>query len=135
MQKKRYHVFCVVGDGELQEGSTWEALQFAVKHGVGNLTVIIDENRLQAMDFITNVLDVEIKDRVKKLKGFGLSPVVCPGHDVVKLAKVMMSAKASAKKVPSVIIAKTIKGYGLNCMENVAKFHFRIPACEGLASA
>jgi len=130
LQKKRYHIFCIAGDGELQEGSTWEALQFAVKHNIGNLTIIIDENRLQAMDFIANVLDVEIDDRIKKLKGFGLAPVVCPGHNVVKLAKALRAAKTSPKKAPNVIIAKTIKGYGLNCMENVPKFHFRIPACR-----
>ena len=132
LQKKKYHIFCISGDGEFQEGSTWEALQFAVKHNISNLTVIIDENQLQAMDFITNVLDVEIKDIVKKLKGFGLSPIMCDGHDVIKLVEALRSTKMSTKKVPSVIIAKTTKGYGLNCMENVPKFHFRIPACQKL---
>lgn len=133
LQNKKYHTFCIVGDGELQEGTTWEALQFAVKHEVGNLTVIIDSNRLQAMDFVTNVLDKEADDNIKRIEGFGLSPVVCPGHDVGKLADLLRQAKASSGNKPSVIIAKTVKGFGLKCMENVPKFHFRIPNNEELS--
>lgn len=127
IQKKKYHTYCILGDGELQEGSTWEALQFAVKHEVKNLTIIIDCNRLQAMDFVINILDREESDMIKRLQGFGLSPVVCPGHDIGKLADCIRTAKTSRENRPSVIIAETIKGYGLKCMENVPKFHFRIP--------
>lgn len=132
-QGKPYHTFCVVGDGELQEGSSWEALQFAVKHGVDNLTIIIDFNCLQAMDFIINILDRKRNDLVKKLKGFGLSPFVCKGHDAQKLAKCISAAKLSSTAGPGVVIAETTKGYGLKCMENVPKFHFRIPTEEEIA--
>lgn len=132
-RKKDYHVFCVVGDGELQEGVTWEALQFAVKHEVNNLTVIVDFNRLQAMDFILNVLDKEEKDMIKRLEGFGLSPVICGGHDAGKLTDCIKETKKSLKNKPGVIIAETIKGYGLKCMENVPKFHFRIPTDEEMS--
>jgi transketolase len=131
--KKKYHTFCVAGDGEFQEGSIWEALQFAVKHNVGNLTIIVDANRLQAMDFITNVLDRESRDLVDRLKGFGLRPIICPGHDVIGLAKIMQKAKTNIKNKPNVIVAKTIKGFGLKCMENIPKFHFRIPTEEELS--
>lgn len=130
MQGKNYHTFCVVGDGELQEGSAWEALQFAVKHEVNNLTIIIDCNRLQAMDFIVNILDRDKDDLIKKLQGFGLSPVICPGHDVVKLVECIKEIKLSPANGPKVIVADTVKGLGLNCMENVPKFHFRMPACS-----
>lgn len=130
LQNKGYHVFCLIGDGEMQEGTTWEAIQFAVKHKLNNLTIIIDENRLQAMDFIVNIMDVQVKDKIKKLKGFGLSPVLCHGHDVVKLAKALKSAKRASGPVPKVIVAQTTKGFGLKCMENVPKFHFRIPTTE-----
>lgn len=129
LQKKSFHTYCIIGDGEMQEGTTWEALQFAVKHEVGNLTIIIDNNRLQAMDFIINVLDKTTKDIVKRLKGFGLSPVVCDGHDAVKIAKLI---KKASLKTPSVIVAQTVKGYGLKCMENIPKFHFRTPTPEEL---
>ena len=132
LRKKKYHTFCIIGDGEMQEGTTWEAIQFAVKHGLNNLTIIIDENRLQAMDFIVKIMDIGIKDKIRKLKGFGLSPVICPGHDVVKLAKVIVSAKRASGIVPKVIVAQTTKGFGLKCMENVPKFHFRIPTKEEL---
>lgn len=132
LQNKKYHTFCIIGDGEMQEGTTWEAIQYAVKHELSNLTIIIDNNRLQAMDFIVNVLDRQAKDKVKKLKGFGLFPVVCGGHDAAKLAELFITAKKTSLKVPGVIIAETVKGYGLKCMENIAKFHFRIPTPQEL---
>lgn len=130
LQNKKYHVFCLMGDGELQEGTTWEALQFAVKHEIKNLTIIIDRNRLQAMDFIINILDKEEEDLVNRLKGFGLSPVISPGHNIDRLVNCINAAKLSLGDRPKVIIAQTIKGYGLKCMENVPKFHFRIPSEE-----
>ena len=131
-QKKKYHTFCLIGDGEMQEGATWEAIQFAVKHKLNNLTMIIDENRLQAMDFIANVMDVHAKDKIRKLKGFGLTPLLCPGHDVLKLARALKTAKGASGDVPKVIIAQTTKGFGLKCMEGIPKFHFRIPTNEEL---
>lgn len=130
LRKKNFHTFCVMGDGEMQEGTTWEAIQFAVKRQINNLTVIIDDNSLQAMDFVINVLDRETEDKLKKLKGFGLSPVVCNGHDVNELARAMSIKRNFSSKVPNVVIAKTIKGYGLKCMENIPKFHFRVPTPE-----
>jgi transketolase len=108
-------------------------LQFAVKHKIDNLTIIIDSNRLQAMDFIVNVLDRENSDMVKRLKGFGLSPVLCHGHNAAALAKCILAGKASIAKRPKVIVARTTKGYGLRCMENVPKFHFRIPTEEEIS--
>ena len=130
---KKYHIFCLMGDGEMQEGTTWESLQFAVKHELNNLTIIIDANRLQAMDFIINILDKENHDKIKKLEGFGLSPVICPGHDIRKLIDSINTAKSTSDNKPKVIIAETIKGFGLKCMENVPKFHFRIPTEEDLS--
>lgn len=132
LQNNKYRTFCVIGDGEMQEGTTWEAIQYAVKHAIDNLTIIVDDNRLQAMDFIVNVLDRTTQDKIKRLKGFGLSPVICPGHDVVRLAKVLKTANRPSLKVPGVIIARTIKGYGLKCMESIPKFHFRTPTAEEL---
>lgn len=133
LQGKKYSVFCIVGDGELQEGSTWEAIQFAVKHELHNLIIIVDSNRLQAMDFLVNVLDKKRDNSIDKLRGFGLSPVICPGHDVLKLANCLKRAKSSQGRRPKVIVARTTKGFGLKCMENVPKFHFRIPTEEELA--
>jgi len=132
IQKKKYHTFCVVGDGELQEGVTWEALQFAVKHRLANLTIIVDFNRLQAMDFIVNILDKEERDAIRRFEGFGLLPVKCPGHDMARLVDYISKLKRSGKDRPGVIIAETVKGFGLKCMENIPKFHFRIPGSKEL---
>lgn len=132
LQNKKYRIFCVMGDGEMQEGTTWEAIQYAVKHEINNLTIIVDDNRLQAMDFIVNVLDRTVEDKIKRLKGFGLSPVICDGHDALKLAAAIKRANKSSLKVPQVIIAQTTKGYGLKCMESIPKFHFRTPTAEEL---
>lgn len=133
LQRKVYHTYCVMGDGEFQEGSAWEAILFAVKKEIHNLTIIVDHNRLQAMDFVTNVLDREEKELVRRLKGFGLSPMVCPGHDSPEIAACIRVAQKDPGLTPRVIIADTIKGFGLKCMENVPKFHFRIPGDEELA--
>lgn len=133
LQGKHYHTYCVMGDGEFQEGSVWEAILFAVKMEVNNLTIIVDHNRLQAMDFIVNVLDREEKDLAKRLKGFGLSPFICPGHEVEELVACIQAAQNDPSPVPRVIIAETVKGFGLKCMENVPKFHFRIPSDDELA--
>lgn len=133
IQGKKYHIFCVVGDGEFQEGSNWEALQFAVKHEISNLTIIVDHNRIQAMDFIINILDREKRDIVKRLNGFGLLPIVCPGHDTGKLTDFINSTRKQKTTMPKIVIAETVKGFGLKCMENIPKFHFRLPTEEELS--
>ena len=127
LQGHKYHVFCVSGDGEFQEGTTWEALQFAVKHQLDNLTIIIDHNRLQAMDFIVNILDRHESDLINRLQGFGLFPQECPGHNTYKLAQLAGELKSAASERPNLIVAQTTKGFGLKCMENVPRFHFRLP--------
>lgn len=133
LQNKNYHTFCLTGDGELQEGTTWEALQFAVKKDLENLTIIVDRNGLQAMDFTLNIMDKEKDDLIKRFEGFGLSPAVCPGHDPLKLADCFKAAKLSKENRPNVVVARTIKGFGLKCMENEPKFHYRIPTKDDLS--
>ncbi|MEW6618864.1 MAG: transketolase [bacterium] len=132
LQTKIYHTFCLVGDGELQEGTTWEALQFAVKHELGNLIIVVDRNHLQAMDFIVNILDRTDEDIIKRLKGFGVDIEICLGHDVVRLFHLFQELKSKVSNVPKVVIAETIKGFGLKWMENVPRFHFCVPTEEEL---
>jgi len=132
---KRYRVYCIVGDGEMQEGSMWEAVQFAAKYKLSNLTVIIDHNRLQAMDFLEDVLTVEGKrfDLQQKMKAFGFEVRTCNGHNPEKMVFIMERwIKGSTLDKPQVLIANTVKGYGLLCMENVPKFHFRLPTEDEL---
>ena len=130
LQNKKYRTYCIVGDGELQEGSAWEGIQFAVKHNLSNLTVIVDNNRLQAMDFLENVLTPKgIEDDIeRKMSAFGFETQQCNGHDIAEIIHSLDNWKNSEK--PKVLSANTIKGYGLKCMENIPKFHFRLPTEE-----
>lgn len=134
LQQKDFRVYCIVGDGEMQEGSNWEALQFAVKHKLSNLTIIIDSNELQAMDFLENVLTVKGRkqDLHVKVDAFGCIVEECDGHDPDAIATTIekWSMQQHALLAPQVLLAKTIKGYGLMCMENIPKFHFRLPSEE-----
>lgn len=135
LQNKKYRVYCLVGDGEMQEGSMWEAVQFAVKHKLSNLTMIVDNNGLQAMDFLENVLTPEGRkdDLERKLDAFGFITEFCDGHNAVNAAEILNAWKHnSGLDKPQALIAKTVKGYGLLCMENVARFHFRMPNQEEL---
>ncbi len=123
--RKNNRVYCMVGDGELQEGSNWEAIQFAAAHGLSNLTVIIDNNGLQAMDFTEKIMGPfsDSKNLKKKFESFGFSAVICDGHDI---GSVLSAFKIKGPQ-PKVVIAETVKGKDLICMENVPKFHFRMP--------
>ena len=136
LQKKKFKVYCLIGDGEMQEGSNWEAAQFAVKHQLSNLVVIIDHNRLQAMDFLENVLTPKGRrhDLQDKLRAFGFDVQACNGHDAKEINKVLEGWKKDKNNAasPKALIAETVKGYGLLCMENIPKFHFRLPTEEEL---
>lgn len=132
MQSKTSKVYCIAGDGEMQEGSCWEAVQFASKHNLGNLTLIIDDNHLQAMDVTKDVLG-DSNALYKRLKAFGFDVKKCNGHDIKKLLNNLEKSKNNKiDSRPIAIIADTVKGYGLKCMENVPMFHFRIPTQEEL---
>lgn len=131
LQKKKFRTYCIVGDGEMQEGSNWEAMQAAAKHQLNNLTVIIDRNGLQAMDFLENILTPAGKsdDLDIKSEAFGFLVKRCDGHSIDEITSALSALIDDQENIdkPQMLLAKTVKGYGLNCMENVPKFHFRIP--------
>jgi transketolase len=131
LQKKKFRVYCVIGDGEMQEGSNWEAVQFAAKHKLWNLTVIVDNNRLQAMDFVDEILTIDGvgDDLQRKMSAFGFEVETCDGHNPEEIISVVEKFLRNQEKLntPQVLIADTVKGYGLLCMENIPKFHFRLP--------
>ncbi|MEO5366059.1 MAG: thiamine pyrophosphate-dependent enzyme [Magnetococcus sp. WYHC-3] len=114
-------VYCLVGDGECQEGTTWEAVQFAKHMNLDNLNIVIDDNSLQAMDFTGNIISGCLSSR---FIGFGLNPVICNGHEHEYL-KLGLGIKQEFR--PSVTICDTIKGYGLPFMMDDPKWHYRIP--------
>lgn len=133
LQGKSYRVYCVVGDGEMQEGSMWESIQFAAKYKLSNLTVIIDSNGLQAMDFVSNVLSPEdFREDIKgKMTAFGFNTKICNGHSINEIIETFNELTLNNEK-PQAVIAATTKGYGLKCMENIPRFHFRMPTQEEL---
>jgi transketolase len=120
LQGKPGHIYCIVGDGEMQEGSMWEALSFLCHHKLNNITVIIDNNHLQALDRIENVLWHNLRRRIT---GFGFDPCAVDGHNHNKLLTVLAYR-------PQVIIANTIKGKGYPAIEGKPEFHHRIPTEE-----
>jgi len=130
---RTYHTFCVTGDGEFQEGSMWEALSFAVKHRLDNLTVIVDRNGLQAMDHTTKILERDEGDLARRLAGFGAHVLEAGGHQTDSLGDLFCRLRSRSDGSVVVVLARTVKGYGLKCMENVPKFHFRLPEPVELA--
>lgn len=124
MDKKNYRTFVLVGDGECQEGSVWEAALFAPQHKLDNLTVIVDYNKLQAMDRLDEI--VSLDPLADKWKAFGWEVREVDGHDVSKL-KAIFKSIPFVKGKPNLIIAHTVKGKGISIMENMPIWHYRMP--------
>ncbi|MBL6989637.1 MAG: transketolase [Bacteriovoracaceae bacterium] len=113
-------VFCIVGDGELNEGSIWEALLFAGHHKLENLTIIVDANKYQAMGRTEEVLDLDpLGD---KFRSFKFSYQECNGHNVEELKNNLIACCDS--KQPAVLVARTIKGGGVDFMEQDNCWHY-----------
>ena len=124
IDKKSHKIFVVMSDGELDEGSNWEAFMFASHHELSNLTAIIDRNKLQSMKTTEETLSLEpLRD---KLIAFGWNVIEVDGHNHDEL----FSAIDSDTKKPKVIIANTIKGKGVSFMENEIAWHYRTPSGE-----
>ncbi|MBO6127484.1 MAG: transketolase [Pseudobutyrivibrio sp.] len=123
-------VYVLLGDGECQEGSVWEAFMAAAHHRLDNLVVIIDYNGLQAMDSIENIMS--INGFATRLEAFGFAVEDIDGHDCKAINKALLTRTAGK---PRAIIAHTIKGKGISFMENVPIWHYRIPGEEELDTA
>lgn len=132
-QNKPNRVVCMVGDGEMQEGSNFEALQFACRFRLDNLLVIIDANGLQAMDKISDVaLDNRMLAKLVQVYA-GDSFYLADGHNEEQLSKAMGGFFDSAvpKHGFTALYCNTVKGKGIEFMEGVAKYHFRCPTEDG----
>ena len=120
-------VYCLIGDGEIDEGQIWEAAMTASNKKLDNLCVILDNNRLQLETNIDEILDpTSLHD---KFASFGFNVIECDGHNINNLIDAFDSAKQK-KGMPSVIIAKTIKGKGVSFMENQIEWHGKAPSEE-----
>jgi transketolase len=119
-----YRVFVLTGDGELQEGSNWEAAMAAAHYKLGNLTVFVDNNGLQLADRIDRTMGIEpLADKFRAF-GFDVHPV--NGHSIDELCGALEALDYRGDR-PHAVIAKTIKGKGVSFMENIPEWHHRIP--------
>ena len=132
MTHEGYRVYCLLGDGEIEEGQVWEAAMTASKYKLNNLCAIVDYNGLQIDGSIEDVKGMNNID--SKFKSFGFNVIKCDGNDIEELIKAFDSAKLCKEK-PSVIIAKTIKGKGVSFMENKVEWHGKAPNEEEYKSA
>ena len=119
-----YRVYCLLGDGEIEEGQVWEAAMTANKYHLDNLCAIIDYNGLQRDGTVKAVKGLD--DLEGKFKNFGFNTIVVDGNNIEQLIDAFESAKL-VKDMPTVIIAKTIKGKGVSFMENKVEWHGKAP--------
>ncbi len=122
LQEQTGQVYCMVGDGEMQEGSNWEALIYAKERDLTNLTVLIDDNQMQAMDFTCMVGGTQMHLR-NRLVGFGLSLHEVHGHHLGDIVGVLETTRSSR----AAIQFKTKKGFGMPCSYGKTEFHYRVP--------
>lgn len=120
---KNHRVYVVMGDGECDEGSVWEAALYANHYNLNNLVAIIDHNKMQSLDFCENTL--KLSPFADKWKSFGWNVIDIDGHDHNALRDAFTQAKVSDR--PTVIIANTVKGKGISFMEFDILWHYRFP--------
>ena len=125
-----WKTFVLLGDGEMDEGSNWEALMFAAHHKLSHLTAIIDYNKLQSLDTTANTLGLE--PLVDKLVAFGAVVHEVDGHNHTAL-RLALEKRPDTK--PNVVVAHTTKGKGVSFMENSVAWHYKNPNDEQLALA
>jgi len=131
MDSASYRVFTLLGDGELAEGSNWEAALAAAHYKLDNLTAIIDHNTLQISGHTRDVMSNEPLD--EKWRAFGWAVKIVNGHDYGQLTEVLSKPAEIGK--PTCVIANTVKGRGVSFMENVAKWHHGVPSEAELKQA
>ena len=123
LANKRKKFFCILGDGETNEGSIWEGLMFLSQHQLTNVLVIIDNNKLESLDLTNNILSIENLEN--RLSGFNFQTSRIDGHNQEKLLEIIESFFKNEYEIPLVVIADTIKGKGVSFMENVTMWHHR----------
>jgi transketolase len=128
MDGRRERVFVICGDGELNEGSVWEAVMFSNRFGLSNLVIIVDRNSMQALG--GDILD--LNDLESKFGSFGMNVISVDGHNHGQLYDALSENNSES---PTVIIANTVKGKGVSFMENNILWHYRNPGSEDLEKA
>ena len=122
--KKDFHTFVLLGDGECDEGQVWEAAMFAPNHKLDNITAIVDYNGLQLDGFTKDIMNLE--PFIDKWRAFNWEVVEINGHDMAQIVAALKKAKTAHGK-PVVIVAHTVKGKGVSFMENNVDYHGKAP--------
>ena len=120
---KDFRSFVVLGDGECNEGSVWEAAEFANHFKLDNLVAVVDHNHMQSLDYCNNTLEVDME---KRWKGFDWNVIVVDGHDHDAL-RTALTDTSNPEHKPTVVIANTVKGKGISFMQNDILWHYRFP--------
>lgn len=131
IDKKEYRTYTLMGDGELAEGSVWEAALAAANYELGNLTAIIDYNKLQITGEVKDVMNVE--PLADKWRAFGWHVIEVDGHDFAEMIEAFDSKENGNK--PKMVIAHTIKGKGISIAENQASWHHKVPTDDEFKQA
>ena len=129
---KSYRTYCLMGDGEVQEGQVWEAAMTAAHFGLDNVCAIVDNNGVQLDGTTAEIMGVEPLG--EKFRAFGWHVIDCDGHDLEAVLAAFQEA-AQTKGKPTVIVAKTVKGKGVSFMENQCGWHGKAPNKDELAAA
>lgn len=127
LDKLPYRVYCLLGDGEIQEGQIWEAAMAATHYRCDNLCAVLDYNGYQIDGRVKDIMNVE--PLTDKWRSFGWHTINIDGHNIAQILAAFEEAR-TIKDKPTIIIAKTIKGKGVSFMENVVDFHGRAPTQE-----
>lgn len=129
---RRSRVFCLLSDGECDEGSTWEAILFSSHHRLENLVAIVDFNKIQSFGRVTDVVGLD--PFADKWRSFGWHTVEVDGHDADALSDVLAAIPAAPRR-PTAIIAHTVKGKGVRFMEDRLEWHYKSPSPDQLLAA
>lgn len=124
IKKENGEIFVLIGDGECQEGTTWESMLIASHHKLNNLTVIVDFNRIQGSGFVKDILPIDSIGEVAKSIGWMVTEL--DGHNIENIS----NSLKEKKNKPHLIIANTVKGKGVSFMENQPKWHANWPSPE-----
>lgn len=131
LNHKEHQIYVVMGDGECDEGSVWEASMFAHHHQLDNLTVVVDYNKMQSLTFCEDTLSLAPLDQ--KFESFGYNVLSIDGHNHDELREALRTKFANGN--PKLILANTIKGKGISFMENSILWHYRTPQGEEYEAA
>ncbi len=131
-QDKTPRVYCILSDGEIQEGQVWEAFNFAVRRQLDNLIFIMDRNKIQIENYVSQL--ATYGDISGRLEGFGLQVLTTDGNDTGKLTETMTRAK-QVMGGPTMIVMNTVAGKGVSFMENKPEWHDKVPTKAQLEQA